>query len=114
MAAPSAGFASLVQTPMKENKQGRYRLGVASRALAATAGGYALASVTAALLALTLPLPREESIQAGALISLLVHPAAILWVFAAADAWRAWLGVLVTGLCQGLALAVILLTRGAA
>jgi uncharacterized protein DUF3649 len=90
----------------------RYRWGVASRALAAVAGGYALASVTASFIALVFPSRRDEAVMAGALAGFLVLPACFIWVFAAATAWRAWLGILIPG--AGLGAAVWFLMRGAA
>jgi hypothetical protein len=81
----------------------RYRLSVASRVVAALAGGYLLTSLTAALLALALPLPREEAVRTAALVSFLIYPAAVLWVFIASSARRAWLGLLVPALVMSLA-----------
>lgn len=88
----------------------RYRWGVASRALAAVAGGYALASAAAACMAFALPMERDEAVAAGALTGFLILPAVFLWVFAAATALRAWLGILLPGAAMGLA---IWLLRGA-
>jgi hypothetical protein len=81
----------------------RYRLSVAARVLAALPGGYVLGSLTAALLALTLPLSRDEAVQAGALVSLAVYPATVLWVFSARTALRAWLGIALPGIMMGAA-----------
>jgi hypothetical protein len=80
---------------------------VASRVVAAFAGAYALASAASTLLALALPLPREEAVQAGFLAAFGVIPAAVLWVFAASTAWRAWLGLLLPGLAMGLAVWIL-------
>jgi len=84
----------------------RYRLAVASRALAAIGGGYALAAVTAALLAVVLPMQPAEAVIAATLVSLIVFCCAVLWVFAARTAWRAWGGILAPGLLLGLGLLV--------
>ena len=68
----------------------RYRLAVASRALAAIVGGYVLSALAAMAMALWLPLARAEAVITGTLISFVVYTCAVIWVFAARDAWRAW------------------------
>ncbi|BDB26143.1 DUF3649 domain-containing protein [Cupriavidus sp. P-10] len=81
----------------------RYRAGVASRAVAAIAGGYALAALSTAALAVSLPLPRPEAVTAATLLSFAVYAAAAVWVFAVRHAWRAWAGLaLPAGLLWGL------------
>ncbi|GLC93106.1 hypothetical protein Tamer19_25140 [Cupriavidus sp. TA19] len=81
----------------------RYRAGVASRAVAAIAGGYALAALSTAALAVSLPLPRPEAVTAATLLSFAVYAAAAVWVFAVRNAWRAWAGLaLPAGLLWGL------------
>nr|WP_184532598.1 DUF3649 domain-containing protein [Variovorax sp. Sphag1AA] len=70
-----------------------YRLAVASRAIAAIAGGYALSALTAAALALWLPLSRIEAALTGTLLSFVVYVCAVMWVFAARNAWHAWFGI---------------------
>lgn len=71
----------------------RYRLAVASRALAAIGGGYVVGALAAAVLALWLPLSRVEATLTGTLASFVVYVCAVMWVFAARSAWRAWLGL---------------------
>lgn len=83
-----------------------YRLGVGARAVAAIAGGYALAAAATAFLALLLQqlpqlplLPllhmgRADAAMASTLFSFTVYTCAVLWVFAARSAARAWLGLL--------------------
>lgn len=83
----------------------RYRLGVASRALAAIAGGYAVAGLASALMALFLPLSRSEATLTGMLLSFAVYTGAVLWVFAAPTAWRAWGGLAAAALLLGLPVA---------
>lgn len=83
----------------------RYRIGVASRAVAAIAGGYAVAALATAALALFLPLPRSEAALTGTLLSFAVYTGAVLWSFAARTAWRAWRGLLGAALVPGLPLA---------
>ncbi len=82
----------------------QYRLGVASRAVAAIAGGYLLAALAAAVLALTLPTSRAEAAVTGTLVSFLVYAVAVMWVFAARSAARAWLGLALPSAVLGLAL----------
>lgn len=91
----------------------RYRLGVASRAVAAIAGGYGVAALSAALLALCLPplfgTSRSEAAMTGTLASFLVFAVAVMWVFAARTALRAWSGLAIAAAPMGLL--VFLLTR---
>jgi len=74
-----------------------YRLGVGARALAAIGGGYALASTATALLSLLLPvfgMTRADAVTTATLLSFTVYVCAVLWVFAARSAARAWAGLL--------------------
>ena len=74
----------------------RYRWAVASRALAAVGGGYALAAATAAGLGLMLAqadMARADAVLAATMLSFVVHAVAVLWAFGCATAWRAWLGI---------------------
>jgi hypothetical protein len=75
-----------------------YRLGVGSRALAAIGGGYLLATAASALLALLLPrvsgTARADAVIGATLLSFAIYACAVLWVFAARSAARAWLGLL--------------------
>lgn len=71
------------------------RWAVASRTLAATIGGYALAhSIPVALLA-RLPMPAADATLAALQLSFLAYLGAILWAFAARSTWHAWLGLLI-------------------
>ncbi len=92
----------------------RYRMGVASRAVAAIAGGYGVAALSAAVLALGLPalfgMARSEAALTGTLVSFLVYAVAVMWVFAARSAWRAWTGLAIAAALQGLLL--LLWTQG--
>lgn len=74
----------------------RYRLAVASRTLAAVAGGYALtaAFTAAAAMALAQRSTRVDAVLAATLLAWLVYVLAIAWVFFARTAWQAWCGVL--------------------
>ncbi|MFY9479798.1 MAG: DUF3649 domain-containing protein [Aquabacterium sp.] len=81
----------------------RHRWMVASRALAAIGGGYVLAALSAAALAVSLPLARVDATLTATMLSFLVYACAVVWVFAARTAGRAWLGLLVPSLALGLA-----------
>ena len=70
------------------------RLGVASRTLAAVFGGYALAAVVSAALALWLPVARVDAVLTGALLSFLIYTLAVLFAFSTRSALRAWVGIL--------------------
>jgi hypothetical protein len=96
------------KTPSLNHSTVRYRLGVASRALAAIGGGYALAAGSTIALALALrSQPREEAVMLATLPSYLIWAGAVIWVFAARTAGRAWLGLLVPGLALGAAIWVL-------
>lgn len=84
----------------------RYRLGVASRALAAIVGGYVLAALAAAVIAAYLPATRVEAALTGTLASFPVYAAAVMGVFAARSAARAWAGLLLSGALLGAALLI--------
>lgn len=81
-----------------------YRLGVASRAVAGIAGGYGLAAIVTAWLSLALPGPRAEAVTTATLLSFAIYAGAVMWVFAARTAWRAWAGLAVPALAAGLLL----------
>ena len=72
----------------------RHRWMVTSRAVAAVAGGYVLAALSAALLAVILPLPRADATLTGTMLSFLAYALAVMWAFAARHALRAWTGLL--------------------
>lgn len=82
----------------------RHRWVVASRALAAILGGYGLAALSAAALAVFLPLSRADATLTGTMLSFLVYACAVVWVFAARTATRAWLGLLLPSAALGMAL----------
>jgi hypothetical protein len=75
-----------------------YRLGVASRALAAIGGGYAVSALAVAALAIALPGREVDRVVTATLAGLVVYPCAVMWCFATSTAWRAWLGLAVIGL----------------
>lgn len=68
------------------------RAALLSRIVAALFGGYALAALTS-VAALALPMGTVEAVLAGMQASFLVYAGAVIWVFAARSALRAWLGL---------------------
>ncbi len=88
-----------------------YRLGVASRALAAIGGGYALSALAATVSAIYFPGTRAEAAIFGMLLSFLIYTLAVMWVFAVRSAWRAWLGLLIPALPLAIAVLVHLYLR---
>jgi len=75
------------------------RWATGSRALAAILGGYALAAGVNVALALALKSsgPKEDVIMLATMPAFLVWAGAVVWVFAARTAWRAWAGVAIPG-----------------
>jgi len=90
---------------MKTNAS-RYRLGVASRALAAIGGGYAVAALATAVLAILLPMTRADAVLAATMLSFAIYACAAIWVFAARTALRAWAGLAMPAALLGLILLV--------
>ena len=74
---------------------------VLSRVLAAVVGGYAAANAVAVGLAQILPMSRGDAVMTSILLTYLVYAAAVVWVFAARSARRAWLGILLTSAAFG-------------
>lgn len=76
----------------------RYRCMVASRALAAALGGYVLASLFTAVLAVGLPrvsdTSRASALLTATMLSFAVYAAAVLWAFSTRSALRAWGGII--------------------
>lgn len=89
----------------------RERLGIASRVLAATVGGYALASLAASALAAALPLltaaSRADGVVIASLLSFAFYAVAAIWVFSTRSAMRAWLGLVGICLVCGVLVAVL-------
>lgn len=79
-------------------------LGVVSRTLAALFGGYGLASLAAAVCAVTLPMARSDAVLTGMMVGLMVQAAAAIWVFSAGSAINAWLGLAAPGVVLGILL----------
>ena len=68
-----------------------------ARIVAALLGGYALAALTS-LAALALPIDKAQGVLTGMLLSFVVYAGAVVWVFAARSARRAWAGLLIAAL----------------
>lgn len=84
----------------------RYRLGVASRAVAASLGGYATAALAAILLGTVLPMTPMGAAVTATLVGILMIPVAAMACFYAGSAARAWIGIAAAcALFGGLALA---------
>ncbi|BBK40500.1 hypothetical protein STVA_05200 [Allostella vacuolata] len=95
----SPTFARLVGkagAPLRSIGRRRWVM-IASRVVAAIGGGYAVAAAAAICLALALPGPRAEAVLTGMLLSFAVYAGAVIWVFAAATATRAWIGLAIPG-----------------
>ena len=88
-----------------------YRLAVASRALAAVVGGYALTAIATFALAIFLPMSKAEASLTATMLSFLIYTCAVLWVFATRTAWRAWAGILAPSIALT---ALVLLQRSTA
>ncbi len=85
-----------------------YRWTVFSRVIAGLCGGYALGALGTAVLSLWLPslfgMGRADAVLAATLASFLWYTMAVVWVFAARSALRAWAGVAMAGLVLGMLL----------
>lgn len=79
-----------------------YRLAVASRATAAVLGGYAVAALATGCLSLALVrwagMVRAEAVVTATMLSFVWYVLAVIWVFVARSAVRAWAGLVVPGL----------------
>ncbi|CAO3408383.1 DUF3649 domain-containing protein [Azospirillum largimobile] len=64
-----------------------------SRIVAALFGGYALAAL-GSVAALALPMEKPQAVLTGMLASFAIYAGAVVWVFAARSALRAWAGLL--------------------
>ena len=84
----------------------RYRLAVASRVVAAVAGGYVAAVLFGIALAATLPIDPANAAIIATLLALLAIPVAAMACFWARSATRAWGGTLIAcALFAGIAFA---------
>ncbi len=65
---------------------------------------YGVTALTTALLAVILPMVRIDAVLTATLLSFTVYTCAVLWVFAASSAFRAWLGLVLPAAILGLGL----------
>jgi hypothetical protein len=85
----------IVSKTVSTTSLGAYRLRVASRALAAIGGGYALATACAVAGALGfqhLGLGRSDATMAASMLSFIAFAVVAMWCFGCATVQRAWLG----------------------
>jgi hypothetical protein len=87
--------AAPAKANIRADADAQTRLNVLSRTVAGVVAGYGMSALLAACLAVMLPGDKAEAVLTGTLISFLVYTAAIIWAYAAASHWRAWVGVLV-------------------
>lgn len=91
-----------------------YRLMVMSRVLAAAVGGYLLASLATVVVALLLPVlfatPRADALLTASLWSFLIYAVAVIYVFTASTATRAWLVLGIAGAILGAVYAALRLS----
>ena len=91
------------------------RWSVASRVLAAAAGGYALTSLTTLALSLLLHrvgAGRAEAVLASTMASFLLYTAVVMAVFHARTALRAWTGIILAAVPGVTIIGVAKLTGG--
>jgi hypothetical protein len=79
----------------------RARLAVAARIALSVFGGYGLASLATAALALALPMGRADAASTATMLSFAVYAAAVLWTFGARRLMTAALGLLLPALALG-------------
>ena len=81
------------------------RLSIASRAIAAIFGGYALSALVASAFARWLPMARVEAVMTGMLSSFAIYATVVICAFAMRSATRVWLWLAAIGLTLAGALA---------
>ena len=75
---------------------------VTARIVGAVFGGYALAAL-ASVAALALPIDAQQAVITGMLASFIVYACAVIWMFLAHSAQRAWAGLLIVAVPLALA-----------
>ncbi len=68
---------------------------IASRSLAAIAGGYVLTAEAVMWLARLLPEPRVDAVLLASFLSYPLYLVVILWAFIARSTWRLWWSILI-------------------
>jgi hypothetical protein len=86
------------------NVSSQTALAVFSRLLAAIIGGYLFSNLFSIALSYLLPMPTVDSVLLSLQLSFLFYGAAIIWVFSAKTATRAWLGLLIFCLINAMAI----------
>lgn len=71
----------------------RPRWNISWRVLLALFGGYGVAWLSAASMALGLPLSRVDAVSSAIMLAFVIHLLIVIWVFAAATVIRATMGV---------------------
>lgn len=87
VATPTASAKAKAGTDAKS------RFEMVSRTMAGIFAGYGMSALCAACLAVCLPGEKADAALTGTLTAFLVYTAAIIWAYAAASHWRAWIGV---------------------
>jgi hypothetical protein len=82
-------------------------MAIVMRVLAGVPGGYGLAALFAAVMSVSLPMPRADAVLTATMASFAVHAGAIVWAFAAGSVLRAWVGIVVPAALLGLALMLL-------
>ena len=77
------------------------RLAIAARIALAALGGYALAGLASAALALALPMDRADAASTATMLSFAVYAAAVLWVFGARRLATAAIGLMLPAVALG-------------
>lgn len=91
--------------PQPHPSPASFRLAVASRTLAAVAGGYALSAAASAAASVALPMERAQAVITALLLSFVIYTVAVMWAFSTRSATRAWLGIAVPTLaCAAVAM----------
>ena len=89
------------------SEESRYRWAIASRAVAAGLGGYALSALfcaSAGLALVNLGSSRPDAVMIATMSAFVVHALAVLWAFRADSVRKVWLGMAVlAGLFGGAA-----------
>lgn len=83
-----------------------YRLAVTVRTVAAIAGGYALAALSAVSLARILPLERADAGLLATMLAFIIFTVAVIWAYSAGSLKRVWGGLVLAAVVMALPLLV--------
>lgn len=67
-------------------------------------GGYGASIIAAAAVASWLPVPRDQAVLVGQMVSFLIYAILVLWTFAARTAARALIGIFAFAIVAGVSL----------